>query len=267
MNPSPTPDSLNTSLNSPAPDAPASQSPTPAAPAQRPDYIAEKFWKDGRADVEALGRSYQELETAFSRKHPTAADLPKEPGGYQFKPEVLPEGVVWVPEIAERFAKVFHDQRIGQASARAITDAFVRIEAEQVKAAGEAYDNRLREDRAALVEKWGGPEAFDARRQDIAALVTEKLGADPDDAALFSSPRVVEFLASTTEYVRSLERQLGEDALAAAKGAVAPGHAFTDAKAEAARIMRDAGHPEHESYLRGDAGTVRKVMGLLGSGG
>lgn len=54
---------------------------------------------------------------------------------------------------------------------------------------------------------------------------------------------------------------------AAAKGAVAPGHAFTDAKAEATRIMRDTGHPEHESYIRGDAGTVRKVMGLLGSGG
>ncbi|RYD18377.1 MAG: hypothetical protein EOP88_22790, partial [Verrucomicrobiaceae bacterium] len=263
MNPSPAPDSHNTAASS-ATAASAEMSPTPSVPAQRPDYIAEKFWKDGRADVESLGRSYQELETAFSRKHPTAADLPKDPTGYQFKPDALPEGVVWVPEIADRFAKVFHDQRIGQTSARAITDAFVQIEAQQVKAASDAYEARLREDRAALVERWGGPDAFDLRRQDIATLVTDKLGADPDDAALFSNPRVVDFLATTTEYVRSLERQLGEDALAAAKGSVAPGHAFTDAKAEATRIMRDAGHPEHESYLRGDAGTVRKVMGLLG---
>lgn len=270
MDPSPTPTDHSSATAHPAAVAPASpspQSPSPAPTGPRPDYIAEKFWKDGRADVEALGRSYQELETAFSRKHPTAADLPKEPAGYQFKPDALPDGVVWVPEIADRFAQVFHDQRIGQTSARAITDAFVQIEAQQVKAAAEAYETRLREDRTALVEKWGGQEAFETRRQDIAALVTEKLGADPDDAALFSSPRVVDFLATTTEYVRSLERQLGEDALAAAKGAVAPGHAFTDAKAEATRIMRDAGHPEHESYIRGDAGTVRKVMGLLGSGG
>lgn len=240
--------------------------PAPQAP-PRPDYIAEKFWKDGKADVESLGKSYQELETAFSRKHPTAADLPKDPTGYQFKPDALPDGVVWVPEIADRFAQVFHDNRIGQTSARAITDAFIQIEAQQVKAASDAYESRLREDRAALAEKWGGPEAFDTRRHEIAALVTEKIGADPADATLFSNPRVIDFLATTSDYVKALEKQLGEDALAAAKGSVAPGHAFTEGKTEATRIMRDPGHPEHESYIKGDAGTVRKVMGLLGAGG
>lgn len=30
--------------------------------AARPDYIPEKFWKDGKADLEGLGKSYVELE-------------------------------------------------------------------------------------------------------------------------------------------------------------------------------------------------------------
>lgn len=265
MDPSPiTPTSPAASVVASTPDA-FTPSTNPAA-SQRPDYIAEKFWKDGKADVESLGKSYQELETAFSRKHPTTADLPKDATGYQFKPDALPDGVVWVPEIADRFAQVFHDNRIGQTSARAITDAFIQIEAQQVKAASDAYETRLREDRAALVEKWGGPDAFDTRRQEVAALVTEKIGADPADATLFSNPRIVDFLATTSDYVKALEKQLGEDALAAAKGSVAPGHAFTEGKTEATRIMRDPGHPEHESYIKGDAGTVRKVMGLLGAG-
>lgn len=36
--------------------------------AQRPDYVPEKFWKDGRIDLENAFKSYSELETRFTTK-------------------------------------------------------------------------------------------------------------------------------------------------------------------------------------------------------
>lgn len=38
----------------------------------RPDWLPEKFWKDGKVDNEGLAKSYKELEQKFSRKQ--AAD-------------------------------------------------------------------------------------------------------------------------------------------------------------------------------------------------
>lgn len=37
----------------------------PSGP-QRPEYVPEKFWKDGKVDVEGMARSYGELEKKFS---------------------------------------------------------------------------------------------------------------------------------------------------------------------------------------------------------
>lgn len=35
---------------------------------QRPDYVPEKFWKDGQVDLETAFKSYNELETRFTTK-------------------------------------------------------------------------------------------------------------------------------------------------------------------------------------------------------
>jgi hypothetical protein len=42
-----------------------------AQTAQRPDYIPEKFWRDGKPDIENLAKSYGELETRFTTKTET----------------------------------------------------------------------------------------------------------------------------------------------------------------------------------------------------
>lgn len=36
--------------------------------AERPDYVPEKFWKDGKVDLETAFTSYKELETRFTTK-------------------------------------------------------------------------------------------------------------------------------------------------------------------------------------------------------
>ena len=232
---------------------------------QRPEYVPEKFWKDGKPDLEGMAKSYQSLESAFHTKHPLSADLPASPAEYALAPEKLPDGMVLPPEVLGKFQEVFHAKGVGQAAAKEIVNAFVEMEAANFEAATKAYQTKLGEDKAALVTKWGGEEAYNARKDEIANLVTEKLGADPNDAALFSNPRVVEFLAKTQEWVKAMEKQLGEDAKAAAKGSMAPGTTFTNGADEANRIMRDASHPDHAAYMAGDTNVQKRVLKLLGA--
>jgi hypothetical protein len=81
------------------PDAPVKGERPPSAPVgERPSYIPEKFWKDGKVDVEGLSKSYAELEKSRNRvveppksggeqkpKEPAQGEQPK-PGGEQPKP-------------------------------------------------------------------------------------------------------------------------------------------------------------------------------------
>ncbi len=248
------------------PAAAAAGEPPPASTTERPEWFPEKYWKDGGPqDVEILGKSYQELQKAFSAKNPHLAEVPTDPAGYDFKPESLPEGVDWSPEVASKMAEVFHGAQIGQTQAKAIAAAFVELEAQNLEGATKAYNDQLTADREALAAKWGGPDKYEARKQELSTLLTDQLGADPNDATLFANPRVVEFLAKTSDYVKSLEKQLGEDALAAAKGSMAPGHSFTSQSEEATKIMRDPTHPDHAAYISGDKTIVNKVMSMLGA--
>lgn len=77
----------------------------------RPDYIPEKFWKDGKADLEGLAKSYAELETKFS--------APKEPA----------------PEVKEEAPKVDAEGKIvkqeeAAAEANPLTDAITAMQSE-----------------------------------------------------------------------------------------------------------------------------------------
>lgn len=49
----------------------------PAEGPQRPEYLPEKFWKDGQADLEALAKSYASLESRFSQGEQPAAPAPE----------------------------------------------------------------------------------------------------------------------------------------------------------------------------------------------
>lgn len=222
---------------------------------ERPDYVPEKYWRDGKADVELLGRSYQELERKFSSKFPQAAvDLPTGADGYALRPDELPAGLVWSDEAAGRFSEVFHKNGVGQTAARAISDAWMELEAENLRLAGEVYERQLMEADRELRREWS--DGYEARLAEVRDLVVNTLGEDADDAALFSNPKVVRFLGRVAE-------QLGEDAKAAMKGAMAGGHHFSSGAEEAKRIMRDVEHPEHAAYVSGDRGVIEKVRGLI----
>lgn len=70
----------------------------PSGP-QRPEYVPEKFWKDGKVDIEGMARSYGELEKKFSaapqqepQQEPQQAPEAKvQADGKIDKPEAKPE--------------------------------------------------------------------------------------------------------------------------------------------------------------------------------
>lgn len=76
----------------------------------RPDYVPEKFWKEGKPDIEGLGKSYTDLAQRFGKGKEALipeikADLdrerfksrPESPDKYEIKPpEKLPEGLVFL---------------------------------------------------------------------------------------------------------------------------------------------------------------------------
>lgn len=227
--------------------------PANTPPAQRPDYIPEKFWKDG-PDVENLAKSYVQLEAAYRSRKPV--DLPESPEGYQLKPEQLPEGITWSDDAASKFATVFHSNGIAPGQARAITDAFLELEAQNNAAIQQAYEKQIEEGTAALKQEWGAN--YDKNISSIKSTV-ERLGFDPEDQSLFGNPTVIRFLGKVVS-------GLSEDTIAAAgKGASAPGSQFVKGEEEAKRIMSDPSHPDHEAYLSGNVDVVQKVMRLLGA--
>ena len=53
------------------PDAPVKPESTPA-PVTRPEYVPEKFWKDGKVDVEGMAKAHGELEKQFTQNRQQA---------------------------------------------------------------------------------------------------------------------------------------------------------------------------------------------------
>lgn len=251
----------------PVVDPPAAPPVEPAPPAsERPEWFPEKYYTDGGpGDLEKLGRSYTALQTAFSSKNPHLAEVPENPDGYAFKPEKLPDGVTWSDEAAKFMGEAFHKAQIGNTQAKAVAEAFMEMEAKNTADAMAVYEAQQAADKKALAEKWGGEEKFTAKAAEISEYVESKLGKDPADVTLFSSPRMLEFLSEEVAYVKALEAQLGEDALAKAKGSVGPGPSITNSATEAQRIMNDPTHPQNAAYRAGDPDVVQRVVTMLSS--
>lgn len=68
----------------------------PSGP-QRPDYVPEKFWKDGKADFEAMARSYAELEA----KQSAPAQPEVTPEAAPAEPAASPDGKIEKPKEPE----------------------------------------------------------------------------------------------------------------------------------------------------------------------
>ncbi len=223
----------------------------PAAAPQRPDYLPEKFWKDGAANTEALAKSYGELEKKLSTMRPH--EVPESPDKYDFKPAELPAGVEWNDAAAGKFAAAFHANGVSTDAAKEIGRLFAEVEAENHAAIKAAYEQEINDGLAALKKEWG--PAYNEKRGKVQSVVAS-LGYDSNDPALFANPKVVSFLGKVVN-------MLSEDSVASMRGAVAPGGTFANGSEEAHAIMMDAKHPDHAKYMEGDRTILAKVKRLI----
>lgn len=130
---------------------------------QRPDYIPEKFWKDGKADLEGLAKSYAELEKKNSTPPAKPAEGEAKPGEQKPGEQVTPKGdEVFKPyfEEVEKNGKLSDESYAAlekQGFSRKMVDAYARgIAAERTESEGKVFEAVGGQEQYAQVIEWAG---------------------------------------------------------------------------------------------------------------
>lgn len=165
-------------IRDPGVDQSASE-PQPIGP---PEWLPEKFWKDGAANIEAMAKSYTHLESKLG--HQTEA-----PESY-----TAVEGVDTADPLYATFAEQAKGLGLTQEQHDAIVASYLEASPKQQAAQMEAWKSHLQEE-----YKLMGPDA-DKRLQGIEAWAKNNLG--PQDA------EIIEGMMTSRDSVRVLERMI-----------------------------------------------------------
>lgn len=266
ITPPATPESLlNAPPAAPPEGTPPSGTEQQPAPAERPDWMPEKFWREGKADHEALAKSYTGLEQLLGKKAQAilpltekstpediaawrkATGVPQEADGYKLKPEALPEGIVYDEAGMKRFADFAHKHNIPESTAKEL----VAYHMQQQVAFQQATEQVLTKERAEAKEElkrtWG--TAYDAKI-DTAKRAVLTVGGDPNSFG-FGDPTVIKAFVALAE-------KLSDDQLVSSPASLAG-----NAKETARDIMTNPNNPLHERYRQGDPEVVERVRAML----
>ena len=245
--------------------APASTTTAPSEPVEKPEWLPEKFWREDKADVEALSKSYQGLEQLLGKKanavpvpnekstpeevaaYRKAIGVPDSPEGYKLKPEQLPEGVTWDENVAKRAAELAHKHNI---PANAMSE-LMRFDMERAslmnQAAAQMLEQQMQEGRSELQKIWGDkmPDKVDLAKR--AVITVEENPASHG----FVDPAVVRTIVKLAE-------KLSDDRLVAGDQTGA-----SSTRARARDIMTNESNPLYARYQEGDPETVDQVRRML----
>jgi hypothetical protein len=248
--------------------APSSVTNAPAPEVtEKPEWLPEKFWRNDKADVESLSKSYQGLEQLLGKKanaivppsekstpeeiaaYRKAIGVPESPEAYNLKPEQLPEGVVWDENVAKRAAELAHKHNIPASAMTELMKFDMERAALMNQAAAQMIETQLETGRAELQAVWGDkmPEKIELARR---AAVTA--GVDPTSQG-FVDPQVVKAIVNLAE-------KLSDDKLVAGDQTGA-----SSTRARARDIMTNQANPLYSRYQEGDAEVVDQVRRMLTS--
>ena len=247
--------------------APTSTTTAPTEPVEKPEWLPEKFWREDKADVEALSKSYQGLEQLLGKKansvpvpnekstpeevaaYRKANGVPDSPEGYKLKPEQMPEGVTWDDNVAKRAAELAHKHNIPAAAMGELMKFDMERAALMNQAAATMIEAQLESGREELQRVWGDkmPEKIELARR---AAVTA--GVDPASQG-FVDPQVVKAIVNLAE-------KLSDDKLVAGDQTGA-----SSTRSRAKDIMTNAANPLYSRYQDGDAEVVDQVRRMLTS--
>jgi hypothetical protein len=250
--------------------APASVADAPAPEiTDKPEWLPEKFWRNDKADVESMAKSYQGLEQLLGKKanaivppneksspeevaaYRKAIGVPESPEDYKLKPEQLPEGVTWDESVAKRAAELAHKHNVPAAAMQEFMKFDMERAALMNQAAAGMIDAQLEAGRTELQRVWGDkmPEKIELARR---AAVTA--GVDPTSQG-FVDPQVVKAIVNLAE-------KLSDDKLVAGDQT-----GISSTRARARDIMTNQANPLYTRYQEGDSEVVDQVRRMLTSAG
>ena len=215
---------MDQSLETP-PEGPDAINPTPLEPtpdetpmAARPDIVPEKFWNadEGEVRVEAMAKSYAELERKLGSQNPT--DAPDTPDGYQMSADGLIIGAD-----AQVNARL-HEAGFSQAQAQLVYELANEYLPQMAQDLAGHYG--LRQEETALAEHFGGDDRWQEVSRQLSTWGRSNLPAD-----------VLESLSGTREGIIAMERMMssGEPSLISGDAAGAAGLSEDSLK----EMMRD----------------------------
>jgi hypothetical protein len=233
--------------------------------AEKPEWLPEKFWRDDKADMEALAKSYQGLEQLLGKKanaivppseksspeevaaYRKAIGVPESPEGYKLKPDTLPEGVQFDEATAKRAAELAHKHNIPASAMQEFMKFDMERAAMMSQAAAGMIEAQLESGRQELQKVYGDkfPEKIELARR--AALTA---GVDPASHG-FVDPQVVKAIVTLAE-------KLSDDRLVEGNQT-----SVSSTRARARDIMTNASNPLYLRYQEGDPEVVDQVRRML----
>lgn len=252
-----------------APPAPPPAPPAPAAASWRdtlPDDLKSNTSLSKFETTEGLAKSYINLETMLGKdkvpvpkdgdtegweRYYKAGGRPEKPEEYGFaKPEKLPEGLDYAPDLDARIAQSFHKAGLNKSQAAAVRNELIAIMAEGHEAQSSQSQIALSDGEAKLKAQWG--RAYDQNMQ-IAKSELKKRGSAEFVAFLESSglgnhPEMASLLYNIAKDTR------GENELITSREKVMTPDEIDAQISDHARLHQaalfDSSHPEHALRTR-----------------
>jgi hypothetical protein len=255
-----------------APAAPTGAPSAPADPsevAEKPEWLPENFWLEGKPDVERLWKSYASLQATFTKHNQgllvqvphekstpeevaayrKALGIPESADKYDIKPEKLPEGATWDDATAKRVAEVAHKHNIPPSAVKEL----VALDLERAQQMNAAAAKMLADQKAAAVNELRQVYKTELpAKLDLARRAAATAGIDPNDRG-FESPAIVKFAIWAAE-------QISDDKLVEASAT-----SMSSAQARAKDIMVNPQNPLYQRYQNGDPEIVDQVRRMLAS--
>lgn len=235
----------------------------PQAPVEKPEYVPDKFWRDGKVDTEAMAKSYSGLEQLLGKKASAvvvpnekstpeevaafrkAIGVPETPDAYveKIKPEALPEGIHFDENLAKVASEIAHKYNVPPAALRELTNLQIaQVQAMQQMATQEAI-KELETGKQELAKVYG--DQLPAKLE-LAKRAAATVGVNPSSRG-FTDPDVVKGFITLAE-------KLSEDKLVSAESAGMGG-----GERAAKDIQTNPENPYYERYQNGDPEIVDLV--------
>lgn len=234
---------------------------------ERPEWLPENFWRNGKADVQALAKSYRGMQEILGRKSQSvlipnekskpeeiaefrkAMGVPEKPEDYieAIKPQQMPEGIAFDEAMAKKASELAHKHNIPPAAMKDLAALQLAQQQAAVAQYQQAFIAKLNEGKASLEMEFGEkmPEKIE-----LAKRVALTAGIDPSSSG-FTDPNMVRLALWAAE-------KISDDKLVAANSN--PMQASHD---QAKDIMTNPSNPLYARYREGDEDVVAKVRSLL----